>query len=142
MSRAEKIAEQLLSLTREIKNTYEENKKNIKMKEEERSDLSHEVEFGNLNAVQRTYIFNELRKVLKERRKMKNENEQLEYLYNLLVLNWNGESSFQKALNNIKNTIKTLESRKYYPRIRKDLTIGNITQTEKLQKMFNGSRLK
>ncbi len=122
-----------------MKNFFEgidELKKNVKDKiyklEQERNDLLHKLELVKLNAVELTKLSVELKKVLLERRKYKDELEKINIIKNFAD-KYNKRLIVGDILNLIKN-LKELEKsfikRSYRPRIRKD--IGRIKQ-ENLQ---------
>ncbi len=126
MSKAKEAVETLLRTLDDIRKTFEYNRDAIKLKEQETQDLLHEIELGNLDAVQRIQVFNQLREVRQERRRMKDENEALEPLYT--VLNQRGlehiRTDLIKTRAGILKILKNQSERKYNPRIRNDLTIG------------------
>lgn len=108
----EKIDELKIELEREIRKT-----------ELERNDLLHEIELGNLNAVELTKVASVLKDVLKERRQYKDE------LKKVIILKgftdkYNNKLIIEDIIQVLKN-LKILEqserTRKYEPRIIKDM---------------------
>lgn len=98
----------------------------IQNKELERDDLLHEIELGNLNAIELSTTSRRLRKTLQERRKLKNSRE---YVYTLkgfsdkfIIKGIVADS--KQVIKNIDNLNKARNERKYTPRILKDLKIG------------------
>lgn len=132
----------ILALLKEIKQRYETNVKQCEYKDYETQDLLHEIELGTLNAAQRIKLFNELRRVRQERRNAKDENELLSSVYHLLSV------KYPKLINDLeyccremKRATKEMETRQYFPRVREDLTISDITQTEALVRKFEKRRV-
>ena len=122
---------------KEIKQRYETNVKQCEYKDYETQDLLHEIELGTLNAAQRIKLFNELRKVRQERRKVKDENELLSSVYHLLSVKYPKLiNDLEYCCREIKRTAKEMKTRQYFPRVRNDLTISDITQTEALVRKF------
>lgn len=132
----------ILAPLKEIKQRYETNVKQCEYKDYETQDLLHEIELGTLNAAQRIKLFNELRRVRQERRNAKDENELLSSVYHLLSV------KYPKLINDLeyccremKRVTKEMETRQYFPRVREDLTISDITQTEALVRKFEKRRV-
>ena len=128
--RDEKETEKFLNdLKYFFENINEEIKKldsSILEKEYEREDLLHEIELGNLNAIELSMTAKRLRKTLSERRNLK---EQREYVYTLkgysdkfITKGILGDTN--QLIENINNLNKARTERKYTPRILKDLKIG------------------
>jgi len=95
----------------------------IRIVELERNDLLHELELGNLNAVEITKVAVALRDLLKERRKHKDELAKVMTLKgftdkynNKLII-----GDIIQVLKNLKTLEKNKESRKYTPRVIKNL---------------------
>lgn len=98
----------------------------IQNKELERDDLLHEIELGNLNAIELSATSRKLRHCLQERRKLKNSRD---YIFTLkgfsdkfITKGIVGDS--KQLIKNIENLNKARNERKYTPRILKDLKIG------------------
>ena len=106
-------------------------KKNVEQKikeiEEERNDLLHELELSNLNAVEISKLSINLKKVLIERRKYKDELAKIMTIKGFTD-KYNNKLIVGDLLNLIKN-LKTLEqnkkSRIYTPRRIKNLKCAN-----------------
>ena len=100
----------------------------IKRVELERDDLLHELELGNLNAVELTKVAVVLRDVMKERRKYKDELARVMTLKGLTD-KYNNKLIIGDILQVLKN-LKTLESnnekRHYTPRAIKDLKCTEV----------------
>jgi len=132
----------ILENLKEIKQRYEANAKQCEYKDYETQDLLHELELGTLNAAQRIKLFNELHKVRQERRKVKDENELLSSVYHLLSVKYPKLiNDLEYCCREIKRARKEMETRQYFPRVRGDLTISDITQTEALVRKFEKRRV-
>lgn len=86
----------------------------------ENQDLLHVLELGKLNAVQRTKIVNEIVKLRKTRRQIKNDIEILNSIEGLFHQKPN-EHNIGKALGDIRKIKKNHELRTYKMRVRTDL---------------------
>lgn len=123
--KADEAVTTLLKIWEDIRDTYETNRETVHLRDQETQDLLHEIEFGNLSAAQQKKIYGQLKEARKERRRLKNENEALEPLYNIL-----SHKSFEmlkidlhKAQGIISRILETQAARSYKPRVRSDLTI-------------------
>ena len=106
----------------ELKNVENE----ISNKELERDDMLHEIELGNLNAVELGIAASKLRKILQQRRLLK---DQRDFIYCLKgfsnkFINKGVIGDSSQLLLNIENLYKARNERKYTPRLLKDLKIG------------------
>lgn len=97
--------------------------KEIKRTELERDDLLHEIELGNLNAVELTKVASVLKDVLKERRQYKDELDKVMTLkgftdkYNNKLIT----GDIIQVLKNLKTLEQNKEKRKYRARVIKDM---------------------
>ena len=97
--------------------------KEIKRVEQERNDLLHEIELGNLNAVELIKVAVVLRDVLKERRQYKDELDKVMTIkgftdkYNNKLIT----GDIIQTIKNLKTLEKSKEQRKYRPRVIQDL---------------------
>ncbi len=95
----------------------------IKRVEMERNDMLHELELGNLNAIELTKVAVTLRGILKERRKYKDELAKVmtlkgftdKYNNKLIV------GDIIQVLKNLRTLEKNNAERQYNPRVIKDL---------------------
>lgn len=95
----------------------------IKRVEMERNDMLHELELGNLNAIELTKVAVTLRDILKERRKYKDELAKVmtlkgftdKYNNKLIV------GDIIQVLKNLRTLEKNNAERQYNPRVIKDL---------------------
>lgn len=100
----------------------------IKRVELERDDLLHELELGNLNAVELTKVAVVLRDVMKERRKYKDELARVMTLkgftdkYNNKLIT----GDIIQVLKNLKTLENNNEKRHYTPRVIKDLKCTEV----------------
>lgn len=97
--------------------------KEIKRTELERDDLLHEIELGNLNAIELTKVASVLKDVLKERRQYKDELDKIMTLKgftdkynNKLII-----GDIIQVLKNLKTLKQNKEKRKYRARAIKDM---------------------
>jgi len=124
-SKAKKIANTILNLIKETIETYESNKERIKHLEDEQQDLLHEIEMAvKLDAVRRSYVVNKLRRVRQERRRLKNENEALKYIYSYFKNNEKFENGLEQQRLYITQTEGKIKALCYNARVRDDLTIA------------------
>lgn len=100
----------------------------IRRVELERNDLLHELELGNLNAVELTKVAVTLRDILKERRKYKDELAKVMTLkgftdkYNNKLIT----GDIIQVLKNLKTLKKHNQERIYTPRVIKDLKCTEV----------------
>lgn len=100
----------------------------IRKVELERNDLLHELELGNLNAVELTKVAVTLRDILKERRKYKDELAKVMTLkgftdkYNNKLIT----GDIIQVLKNLKTLKKHNQERIYTPRVIKDLKCTEV----------------
>ena len=104
----------------------------IKKTELERNDLLHEIELGNLNAVQLTKAGSVLRDVLRERRKYKDELDKVMTLKgftdkynNKLII-----GDIIQTLKNLKRLEENKKTRKYRPRIIRDMKCAERNESD------------
>lgn len=106
-----------------IDNLKKDLEKEIKRVEQERNDLLHEIELGNLNAVELIKVAVVLRDVLKERRQYKDELDKVMTIkgftdkYNNKLIT----GDIIQTIKNLKTLEKNKEQRKYRPRVIQDL---------------------
>lgn len=126
----------IIGLFDKVISTFEKNEQVIKGCEEELSDLQHEIELSKNKGVYHGYLmYVEIRELLRERRKAKDENEKIEALYNYCKNQKQTQKEFQRILSNYKNIEQKHQSRSYQPKRRADLT---ITKAEpKVNKPFD-----
>lgn len=100
----------------------------IRRVELERNDLLHELELGNLNAIELTKVAVTLRDILKERRKYKDELAKVMTLkgftdkYNNKLIT----GDIIQVLKNLKTLEKNNSERTYTPRVIKDLKCTEV----------------
>ena len=106
--------------------------KEISRVELERNDLLHELELGNLNAVELTKVAVVLRDVLKERRGYKDELAKVMTLkgftdkYNNKLIT----GDIIQVLKNLRTLEKNNKERTYTPRVIKDLKCTEVKKDE------------
>ena len=133
MSKAQEYVDTLIEILQDIKQSYDFNVANIEDIEKSLTDLGHEIELSKFNAVQGYKLAKEEQKLRQERRRMKDENVTLIFLYQYYSNYPNMVSDLQKIRGSIKREVSKLETRLYKPRIRKDLTIPTLDNVTALQ---------
>lgn len=106
---------------RDLPKRYSQNLDDIKKLEKERIDLLHLIELVDLNARDGFKIYKELQKVQRDRRLLKDENDELKHLVPELS-NLKGKvDKFNKSIGDIRKAKIGRENRSYRCRARKDL---------------------
>lgn len=106
---------------RDIPKQYKYNCERIKQLENEQTDLLHLLELTKFNARDGYKISKRLQELRQERRKIKDENEQLKHLEPILS-KWQCKlSKLDGAIGAIRKAEANKTNRKYYCRVRKDL---------------------
>jgi hypothetical protein len=123
MNIAEPYVSKLLTIFDEIVKRFEFNYEEIGRCEGETTDLLHEIELGRfLKPSDGTRIYRRMRYVRQLRRKAKDENEQLQELYETIK----GQGELKKRLQGIQGRIRQIsthqDNRVYTPRVLDDLT--------------------
>lgn len=92
-------------------------------KEAEQDDLLHEVELANLNVVERSRFYNELKKVREERRLIKDELQICNTIKPLadMLIKKGIYAELNQSIKNLENCKNLLKERTYHAKIRKDL---------------------
>lgn len=92
-------------------------------KEAEQDDLLHEVELANLNVVERSKFYNELKKVREERRLIKDELQICNTIKPLadMLIKKGIYAELNQSIKNLENCKNLLKERTYHAKIRKDL---------------------
>lgn len=95
----------------------------LSSKEAEQDDLLHEVELANLNVVERSRFYNELKKVREERRLIKDELQICTTIKPLadILIKKGIYAELNQSIKNLENCKKTLNERTYHAKVRKDL---------------------
>jgi len=120
---AEKVVTTMMQYIRTVIDTYENNIIAIELRDKETQDLLHEIELSQLSPAGCLRLMRELKRVREERRRMKDENETLIFLYEML-------KEYPKLKDSLKKTHKQISVQKnrqairvYVPRVRTDLKI-------------------
>ena len=104
-------------------------------KEAERDDLLHEIEISGLNAIEIMRVYKRLEKVLHERREIKDRmlliNTLKGYSNKYITKGILGDT--KQAIHNIETLKKNIRTRKYTPRILKDLKCAGVQSEEEKQ---------
>lgn len=134
-SKAEEYVCTLIDIIIDIKESCDFNFKQINKLDKELQDLLHEIELSKFSTNRGSDLAKEIQNIRSKRRKLKDENETLNYLYEYFVYEHcvDGIScnkpfgQLLSELGEIKNKInkkqKELDNRVYIPKVRKDLTI-------------------
>ena len=122
----EKFLEELIYFFENIDKEMKRLDAELGDKELGRDDLLHEIELGNLNAIEMSMTSVRLRKLLQERRLLKDQREYISTLKGFsdkfITKGITGEC--KQLMENIRKLNMTRNERKYTPRILKDLKIG------------------
>lgn len=106
---------------RDIPNRYKQNEIDIKKLDLETQDLLHIVELGKIDAILRQKLYEDLRKVRQARRILKDENELLAPIIDILISLKNKIPEFDNGIGKIRKAKLTQSQRKYSFRVRHDL---------------------
>lgn len=140
----------ILDVFKEVTFRYEDNIQTVKRIEDELLDIRHEVELSSPKDMYNAWkVYNQLRELLRERRRAKNENELLKNLYSFLRTEQ--AQTFKKKIAQLQDEMKATynkqSSRTYKPRQRDDLSItGHTCETkptfEDLMEKFNQTKVR
>lgn len=124
----EKIHDLILNLATEENNLNKE----LKRYEDIQQDLLHEIELANLNAIERMRVYSQLRKIRKDRRKIKDAISLVETVkgYSRKFIEKGLLSETNQVLKNIDTYQKNLETRVYKPRV-----LENLKCVEKINEL-------
>lgn len=95
----------------------------LAIKEAEQDDLLHEVELANLNVVERSRFYNDLKKVREERRLIKDELQVLKTIKPLadILIRKGAYAEMNQTIQNLDNCKKLFIDRVYHAKVRKNL---------------------
>lgn len=95
----------------------------LAIKEAEQDDLLHEVELANLNVVERSRFYNDLKKVREERRLIKDELQVLKTIKPLadILIKKGVYSELNQSIKNLETCRQNFKDRVYHAKVRKDL---------------------
>jgi hypothetical protein len=126
VGKAQKYVDTLIEILQDIKQSYEYNQINIGELDGESADLEHEIELSKFDSKRGYKLAKEYQRVRQERRKLKDENETLKFLYEhfskLTLI-----TDLQSIRGAIKKETEKMTNRLYKPHIRNDLTIPTMT---------------
>jgi len=120
---AQKIISEFLRLMYSVGDTYDANYDIVGRTNEETQDLLHEMELGNLNAVQLTQTAKRLKVVRQERRKFTNENRYLKHIKDFTKGNPQFIARVKQLSFNLQNVTDTIGAEVYTPRVCRDLKL-------------------
>lgn len=100
----------------------------IENKEAEQDDLLHEIELAQLNAIERSRVFNKLKEVRQERRKMKDDLQVFRTVKPLvdILLTKGIKPEIIQTVTNLGTCKNNMKSRTYNAKIRKDLKCSKM----------------
>ena len=95
----------------------------LAIKEAEQDDLLHEIELANLNVVERSRFYNDLKKVREERRLIKDELQVLKTIKPLadILIRKGVYAEMNQTIQNLDNCKKLFIDRVYHAKVRKNL---------------------
>ena len=118
---AHHLTNQLISIFQTVKQTYERNENDIAFYNQEYTDITHALELLHFNAAQGYRLAKQLKANRANRRLAKDQNQQLQPLYELLTRN----QGFLKELRKVQSQIERIKSdqqnRLYTVRARTDM---------------------
>lgn len=117
----QRAASQLISILKNVKSTYEQNIKEITYLEREYLDINHAIELFKFNAYEGYLLSKQLQDNRIKRRKAKDQNQQLEPLYDLITKNKNLIRDLNKTQGEIHKIKMAHQQRNYKVRARTDL---------------------
>ena len=106
---------------RDLPERYEENHDEIGKLDQEQQDLLHLAEFKDLDVRRGFRVYKELQKVRKRRRELKNENELIAPVVDILKGYGKRLDELNRAIGTIRNKKKLQKDRHYTFKVRKDL---------------------
>ncbi len=120
---AEKILAKLYDLIMSLSEEEKRLDKELKVQEDITQDLLHEIELGNLNAIERMQVYNQVRKNRKERRKIKDNLNFIGTLkgFERKFIEKGMLAETNQVLKNIEMYKNNLETRTYTPKVLKNL---------------------
>lgn len=117
----EQTAIMIRDAIRDIPKRVHSNNVDVDQIHKETQDLLHLLELTSFNASEGYNISRQLKDIRQERRRIKNENEMIEPLANVLKKFKNNLQELDKVVGDIRNVKSRLNQRRYHPRIRTDL---------------------
>lgn len=121
MEDIEKTTVLIRNTIRDFPNRYHENNKRIKEIEEETMDLLHLIELTTFNAAEGYKIAKRIKEIRQERRRLKDENEQLKHIEPILTKWRDRLQQLDKVVGDIRKAKMNKVNRSYRCRVRKDL---------------------
>lgn len=129
------VTETILDFYKGVKTIYKQNPERIAELETEINDIQHILGLNNHDAVALVKLAKELKKVLQERWKLKDELDLAKPIYELFDKHFKFFEDLRKVDNDINKRIEVLENRTYSPRIRTDLVPGLLKQENNIVKL-------
>ncbi len=119
--RPHEIATQILNLLKDVKGIYEQNENDDKYLNNEYTDLTHALEFIELDEESGPELLKQLQSNRRMRRTAKDTNEQLQPLYELAINPKGPFAELDKVIKKIQEAERLQASRKYTARARTDM---------------------
>ncbi len=129
------VTETILDFYKGVKTIYKQNPERIAELQTEISDIQHVFGLNSHDAVALVKLAKELRQVLQDRWRIKDEIELAEPIYELFDKHFKFFEDLRKVDNDINKRIEVLENRAYSPRIRTDLVPGLLKQENNIVKL-------
>ena len=117
----EETAKIILEAIRKLPKEYEDNLKKLDRIEREITDINHYMELVDLNASEGFQAYKDKQRALRERRKLKDDNDELRVLYPFLKSLRDRQSVVEKAVQEVRKVKNVRKHRSYRCRVRKDL---------------------
>lgn len=114
-----------------IENDWDRIYEEIGLSDQEISDLLHEIELTDFNESEGNHLAEEIKRIRKHRRELKDYQEIIRHLKEFLERNRSLKISLYKVLNGMERTKNYHNSRYYTPRVRTDLKLcAKINQSD------------
>ena len=132
---AKQITNNMLNYFEGVRSIYEQNPKRIAELQTEISDIQHVLGLNSHDAVALVKLAKELKRVLQERWKLKDELKLAKPIYELFDKHSKFFEGLQRLSHDIDKMVDAQENRTYVPRIRTDLQPGLIKQENNVVKL-------
>ncbi len=130
MCKALELTEELFDITESIEREWKDLNNRLSIADQKRTDIEHFIENNNLNAAQGYNIYKLLKEVLEERRKIKNQINELRIIYNFTINIQKKRKSLIQSVEDKHNFHSSeTESKKYKVRILTDL-FGKVIEKQ------------
>lgn len=113
MCEAIKLTVKLITDIHNIEKAFAETSSELSMRDMETQDILHEIEFGKFNASQGYAFAKKLKQIRQERRKVKDENQELMRIHSFIDSNKHVFDGLKKIQSSIQKNITNYENRTY-----------------------------